>query len=169
MGLDLFYTIGKNNNLVFQIPFSVNSNDKCKFTIGFSTDFMKNCANQYFITTRIFDMEYNNIEFTYNLGFVGHNGSLGKKICKRTKKKNRILRNIDDLGSRFMFKHIVTITGNKSTTLCDNNDMIFLYGSHSSNWGENTAYFGSDVKENAGIDIGGGALNISNIFNRLVD
>ena len=170
MGLSVLgVVLGKHPTLIFQYPFGNNG----RYMVGFDTNFKRTCANQLYVTRRIFDIGINNvtddidIEFNYNLGLVLHDGKLDRDTSNR--QNTKLNRNIQKLGSRIMFKHIGEVTFSNSTTHVTNNDYVFIYGTHSSNWGENTAYFGSSVKENAGIDIGGLAVNFTKIYKKIWD
>uniref|UniRef100_A0A6C0J047 Uncharacterized protein n=1 Tax=viral metagenome TaxID=1070528 RepID=A0A6C0J047_9ZZZZ len=118
-----------------------------KNMLGFSTNFKKITPNQLFITRRIKCLCSSDTNLSYNFGFVVHDGE------RKDLGKSKGLKDLDGLGSRFLFKHIFKVSN-------DNTKDLGFYYAHASNWGPRTNYFGSSIKQNDGIDDIGITLKI---------
>jgi len=118
-----------------------------KNMLGFSTNLKKITPNQLFITRRIKCWCSSDTAISYNLGFVLHDGK------RHDIGQSKGIKDLDGLGSRFLFKHILKVSNNNAKD-------IGFYFSHASNWGPRTNYFGSSIKENDGIDDIGFTLKI---------
>lgn len=110
-----------------------------KNILGFSTNLKKITPNQLFITRRIKYWSSTDTDISYNFGFVLHDGK------KQDIGASKGIKDLDGLGSRFLFKHILKVSN-------DNAKDMGFYFSHASNWGPRTNYFGSSIKQNNGID-----------------